>query len=146
MGDRAVIGFKESQNDTAPIWLYSHWGGSSQRVDLARALNASRKRWSDSSYATRIAVSHIIADDWSGELNYGLSAGESFCMPDYDFMCVVVWDKQIVQMCEASNPANVISQMNFEEFISLAENKLPTFDDFVSMTAGLETEQEEAAV
>jgi hypothetical protein len=134
MGDRAVIGFKESQNDTAPIWLYSHWGGSSQRVDLARALNASRKRWSDSSYATRIAVSHIIADDWSGELNYGLSAGESFCMPDYDFMC------------EASNPANVISQMNFEEFISLAENKLPTFDDFVSMTAGLETEQEEAAV
>lgn len=144
MGDRAVIGFKESKNDPAPIWLYSHWGGSSQREDLAAALEASRRRWSDPSYATRIAVSRIIADSWSGELNYGLSAGASFSLPDYDFVSVVVWDKQIVQMCEASDPNNVISQMGFEEFIALSSNKKVTFDEFVGMTAGLHKEEEAA--
>lgn len=145
MGDRSVIGFKESKNDPAPIWLYSHWGGSLQRGELAAALEASRRRWSDPAYATRIAVSRIIAESWSGELNYGLSAGASFCLPDYDFVSVVVWDKQVVQMCEASDPSNVISQMGFEEFIALALDNKATFDDFVGMTAGLH-EEEEAAV
>jgi len=140
MGDRAVFGFKESK-DATPVWLYSHWGGSSQRQDLAQAIIQAKPRWSDSSYATRIAMSTIIGDLWSQELNFGISAGESFCMPDYDYVLVVVWDKHIVEMREASNITNLVARMSFDDFIDLAAgDSVRNSDEFVNMIACLSEE------
>lgn len=140
MGDRAVFGFKASK-DAPPVWLYSHWGGSSQRQDLAQAITRAKPRWSDPDYATRIAMSTIIGDLWSQELNFGISAGESFAMPDYDYVLVVVWDKCIVEMREASDVKNLVARMSFSDFIDLAAgDSVRNSDEFVNMVAGLSEE------
>ena len=140
MGDRAVFGFKENK-DATPVWLYSHWGGSSQRQDLAQAIIQAKPRWTDSSYATRIAMSTLIGDLWSQELNFGISAGESFCLPDYDYVLVVVWDKCVVEMREASDIKNIVARMSFDDFISLAAgDSVHNSDEFVNMIAGLSEE------
>ena len=102
MGDRAVIGFKETREST-PIWLYSHWGGSNRFQDVQRALEAARPRWNDPSYATRIAVSQIIGDDWSGELNYGLTTDDDIVnSSEYDVI-IVIWDERTVEVHTIEN-------------------------------------------
>lgn len=83
MGDRITFVFAHSLNQSAddsvlrPLavtCLYSHWGGASSRVDLAEGIAHAQNRWSDTSYATRIAVSHIIGDQWGSETGFGLYA------------------------------------------------------------------------
>ena len=119
MGDRAVIGFKAAKADPG-IYLYSHWGGSNRLADAARALEAARPRWSDASYATRIAVSTIVGENWSEETGYGLSVGiGSYAMPDYDDIIVVDWQRKVVQMIDADG-ARVLLELPFEEFIATA--------------------------
>lgn len=95
MGDRAVFGFRDHVN--APtMYLYSHWGGTSQERDLALALAEARPRWHDPDYATRICVSQLIGDDWFRETGYGLSV-DRFVSPDYDHHYVVDWSQQGVR-------------------------------------------------
>lgn len=89
MGDRAVVGFRD--NSSSPtIFLYSHWSGSSMNELLSMALEKSRGRWGDSSYATRIAISQIVGDEWNSELGWGLSV-DNFSAPDRDYYLVVDW-------------------------------------------------------
>lgn len=72
MGDRANFGFKQG-NDT--VYLYAHWGGYQMMDTLANALYVVLKegRANDPTYATRIAISQIIGDDWNQGLGYGIS-------------------------------------------------------------------------
>lgn len=70
MGDRVNFEFKSQ--DTGVVTLYSHWGGSTAKNDLANALDKALPRWRDPSYATRIAISCIIGDKWDSEIGYGL--------------------------------------------------------------------------
>lgn len=72
MGDRIVYTIKQDKD--LAVNLYSHWGGYDRFVTLAKALKAAEPRWNDSSYATRIIVSHLIGDDWADELGFGLWA------------------------------------------------------------------------
>jgi hypothetical protein len=94
MGNRAVWGFRD-KSDSPIVFLYSHWGGGTRHEDLALALEASRPRWSDESYATRICISSIIGDDWRGETGYGISVN-SFSAPNYDNYTVVTWASKTV--------------------------------------------------
>lgn len=71
MGDRANFGFKQSDGST--IVLYGHWAGHDMLANLALAVEAARPRWNDESYATRIAVSRLVGDDWKSETGWGLS-------------------------------------------------------------------------
>lgn len=97
MGDRYVVGFRAS--DQTPneqvIYLYSHWGGSEQHQSIAQAIIAAQPRWNDADYATRIATSSLIGEDWRHETGYGLSVG-SFCGPDYASIHIVDWASQTV--------------------------------------------------
>jgi hypothetical protein len=43
---------------------------------LADAVIKARPRWNDSSYATRIATSHLVGNDWSSETGWGLYVNE----------------------------------------------------------------------
>ena len=98
MGDRAIIGFKANKS-SAPVFLYSHWGGSDRYGDVARGIAAARSRWDDPAYATRIAISTIVADAWASELGFGISADISeMTMPDYDDVPVVVWESREVEV------------------------------------------------
>ena len=74
MGDRANFGFVQPNGNT--IVLYGHWAGHQMLGRLADAVIAARPRWSDPAYATRIAISQIIGNDWSDETGYGLHVNE----------------------------------------------------------------------
>ncbi len=123
MGDRAVFGFRDSV-DSPTIYLYSHWGGASQRVDLIRAVGKARPRWSDAAYATRICISELVGTDWSQELGFGVSVG-TFCEPDYETMQVVTWDDQTVSLMLTRSPHDEIQKVSFAEF----ENTADRFDE-----------------
>ena len=74
MGDRANFGFVQPNGNT--IVLYGHWAGHQMLGRLADAVIAARPRWNDPAYATRIAISQIIGNDWSDETGYGLHVNE----------------------------------------------------------------------
>jgi hypothetical protein len=74
MGDRANFGFVQSNGNT--IVLYGHWAGHNMLGRLADAVIAARPRWSDESYATRIAISQLIGDQWNMETGWGLQVNE----------------------------------------------------------------------
>lgn len=71
MGDRANFGFRQSNGET--IVLYGHWAGYEMLKQLAFAVEAARPRWTDESYATRIAISNLIGDNWNAQTGWGLS-------------------------------------------------------------------------
>jgi hypothetical protein len=98
MGDRHVIGFTEKAN--APIiYLYSHWGGEDQYKIAANAIEAARPRFSHHDYATRIAISAIVGNDWNQELGYGIAVNE-FSMPDRSDVLVINWGESQVDVYE----------------------------------------------
>jgi hypothetical protein len=43
---------------------------------LAEAVFKARPRWNDPSYATRITISQMVADDWNSETGWGLHVNE----------------------------------------------------------------------
>ena len=74
MGDRANFGFKQSNGQT--IVLYGHWAGENMLSNLASAVLAAESRWTDESYATRIAISYLIGNDWTQTTGWGLSVNQ----------------------------------------------------------------------
>jgi len=71
VGDRANFVFVQPNGET--IVLYGHWAGHNMLAKLADAVIAARPRWNDNSYATRIAISQLIGDQWNMETGWGLS-------------------------------------------------------------------------
>jgi hypothetical protein len=96
MGDRNVVGFRDGANEPT-LYLYSHWGGEVQDKTLANALRKVLEagRESDYPYATRIAISQMIGDDWNHDTGYGISINE-YPDPDYDYINVVDWSTGMV--------------------------------------------------
>jgi len=70
MGDRANFVFVQPNGES--IVLYGHWGGYQMLANLAEAAVKAQNRWSDPSYATRIAISHLIGEGWAMETGWGL--------------------------------------------------------------------------
>lgn len=71
MGDRANFGFR--QTDGSVIYLYGHWAGHEMMARLADALIAAHPRWNDEMYATRIAISTMIGEEWNQEYGWGIA-------------------------------------------------------------------------
>jgi len=74
MGDRANFVFVQPGGDT--IVLYGHWAGHNMLANLAEAVAKAQPRWSDPSYATRIAISNMIGDSWTFETGWGLQVNQ----------------------------------------------------------------------
>ena len=70
MGDRANFGFRDSKENI--IFVYGHWAGYRMLENLADAVSAAEPRWTDEAYATRIAISHLIKDEWASETGWGI--------------------------------------------------------------------------
>ena len=70
MGARINFVFKDGT--TSNVVLYSHWGQDNWQQDIALALDHARPRWSDSSYGTRMMISHLIKDNILDEHGYGI--------------------------------------------------------------------------
>lgn len=71
MGARVHFVFKQDDSGNN-VTLYSHWGETTWREDLAMALAKATPRWDDPTYATRIVVSQLIGNNWNSETGYGL--------------------------------------------------------------------------
>lgn len=74
MGDRANFVFVQDTGET--IVLYGHWAGYNMLGNLAEAVAKAQPRWSDSSYATRIAISQMIGEFWASETGWGIYVNE----------------------------------------------------------------------
>jgi hypothetical protein len=74
MGNRANFVFVQPSGET--IVLYGHWAGSGMLENLAEAVAKAQSRWTDPSYATRIAISQMIGDSWGMETGWGLHVNE----------------------------------------------------------------------
>lgn len=116
MGDRAVIGFRDNA-ETPTIFIYQHWVDGDQSNVLARALEASRSRWGDDSYATRICFSQIVGANWNGELGYGIYVGGTSHGADYEFILVVDWSRNVVMVCLNNDSDTVIGETSFDDFL-----------------------------
>jgi hypothetical protein len=78
MGARINFVFKDSEpaigEPSSSVVLYSHWGQDSWQPDLAMALQHSKPRWGDSSYATRMIISYLMQDSILDETGFGIYA------------------------------------------------------------------------
>jgi len=111
MGDRANFGFVQPNGQT--IVLYGHWAGHQMLGRLADAVIAARPRWNDSSYATRIAISNLIGDQWNMETGWGLYVNE---IGDNEHKIAIIdWDQQTFSLHEwadGRDPSNKVRGMN----------------------------------
>lgn len=73
MGDRANFGIRQIDGNT--IFVYGHWAGEGMLARFANALGHTQNagRIDDPAYATRIIISQLIGDDWSGDLGWGIT-------------------------------------------------------------------------
>lgn len=78
MGARINFVFKDGTDSS--VVLYSHWGQTEWEHDIAGALQHSKPRWGDSSYATRMMISYLIQDQVMDETGFGIYAvsGDNF--------------------------------------------------------------------
>ena len=125
MGDRANFGFKADGNNI--INLYGHWAGAYRYPLVARALEASRGRWQDNGYATRIAISNIVGEDWKTSLSWGLYVNE-FGDNEYPYL-VVNFDTQEVKEYEASY--STTGKNGFNLVMMQKPSKEWTFEQFI---------------
>jgi hypothetical protein len=107
MGARINFVFKDSETGPSVV-LYSHWGQDSWQTDLAAAMEHAKTRWQDSSYGTRMIISHLIQHSILDETGFGIYAiqddnydlGEQTILIDFTTKTVtdnvsVPWDKFI---------------------------------------------------
>lgn len=91
------------------VVLYSHWGQDSWQPDLAMALEHARPRWTDSSYGTRMIISHLIKDNILDETGFGIY---SITGDNYDLM------DQTVVIDFNNQTVTDIHSVNWDDFIS----------------------------
>jgi len=85
--------------------LYGHWAGHNMLSNLADAIIASRPRWTDESYATRIAISQLVGDQWNMETGWGLQVNS---ISDNEHKIPVIdFNQQTFSLHEQDDWANV---------------------------------------
>ena len=118
MGDRANFGFVQPNGNT--IVLYGHWAGHQMLGRLADAVIAARPRWNDTAYATRIAISQLITDDWNSETGWGLHVNE---IADNEHKIAIVdFNQQTFSLHEEdsfSNTSNKVRGMKNEALFTM---------------------------
>ena len=71
MGARVNFVFKANKEQPYLV-LYSHWGETSWRQDLALALDKARPRWTDDSYCLRIIIDQLTKEGRDSETGFGI--------------------------------------------------------------------------
>lgn len=126
MGDRANFGFRNDR--TAPtINLYGHWAGGYQTELMAFALDRSRERWTDTQYATRIAVSTIVGPDWASPLGWGLAVDE-FGDNEYPYL-LADWAARTVYQFPTTGAHT--GKNGFQSAMDMEPSKTWSFDEFI---------------
>jgi len=72
MGARVHFVFNDGTDNA--VVLYSHWGADSWEQNLAQAIRHASPRLGDTSYFTRMVISHLIQNELLDETGYGIYA------------------------------------------------------------------------
>ena len=108
MGDRANFGFVQPNGQT--IVLYGHWAGYQMLGKLADAVIAARPRWNDPAYATRIATSYLIGNEWNSETGWGLHVNE---ISDNEHKIAIIdWEQQTFSLHEEADRSDKTNKVN----------------------------------
>lgn len=120
MGNRTAVGLKESKSSANTIIVYLHWSNYENGISDAYApLVHSRKRWGDTPYANRMAISSLVKDDIDGELGVGISINEVPWI-DYDEYAVIVWMENVVVINDGKTHSP-LEEYTFDKYIELYE-------------------------
>lgn len=113
MGARVNFLFK-TELDKPYIGLYSHWGETAWREDLALALTKARPRvaMGDTQYATRIIIDQLTKEGRDSETGFGLYITDN----PYDQFDLVVEIDMTTQMVNDNGHWH-----SFESFIAYQE-------------------------
>jgi hypothetical protein len=84
MGARTNFTIVTTEDPNQNINLYSHWGGDTGIMDLARALEKAMPRMGDTSYFVRILI-NALQEDHDSETGYGLYVGEVNHEEQYEY-------------------------------------------------------------
>lgn len=117
IGDRANFGF--TTDGETVIYLYAHWGGEGMLKNLANALDRVKNahRLDDPAYATRIAISEIIGENWGGDLGFGITIN-SLCDNEHK-VPVVNWSWGVVTLYrDPFDHASDVFTMSISAFIN----------------------------
>jgi hypothetical protein len=119
MGDRANFGFRDSKENI--VFLYGHWAGHRMLEQLADAVAAAEPRWNDESYATRIAISRLIGDEWSSETGWGISVNE---LSDNEHKVPIIdWKNKTFTLME-EDLETVVFSTTLEAFVTKYSSQL----------------------
>jgi hypothetical protein len=119
MGDRANFGFSDSKEDI--IFLYGHWAGHRMLENLADAVQAAEPRWNDESYATRIAISRLVGDEWTSETGWGLSVNT---LADNEHKVPIIdWKNKTFTLMEEDLMTEVFT-MDLSKFVAKYSSQL----------------------
>lgn len=119
MGDRANFGFRDSKENI--VFLYGHWAGYRMLENLADAVQAARPRWSDESYATRIAISHLIKDEWASETGWGITVNQ---LADNEHKVPIIdWNNKTFTLME-EDLQTVVFTMELDRFVEKYSSQL----------------------
>ena len=129
MGDRANFGFVQSNGQT--IVLYGHWAGHNMLGKLADAVIKARPRWNDESYATRIAISQLIGDQWNMETGWGLSVNQ--IQDNEHKIAIVDFRQQTFSLHEEDGHNNLDNKVNGMKNDAIFTMDLSVFCDKYAM-------------
>jgi len=112
MGDRANFGFRDSKENV--VFLYGHWAGHNMLAKLANAVQAAEPRWQDESYATRIAISNLIGEDWTEKTGWGIYINQ---LGDNEHKVPVIdWSNQTFTLYE-EDLSTVVFTLSLASFV-----------------------------
>jgi len=119
MGDRANFGFKQSNDNV--VFLYGHWAGHRMLEQLADAVEHARPRWNDEGYATRIAISRLVGEEWQSELGWGIYVNE---LGDNEHKVPIVdWHNKTFTLVE-EDLQTVIFSTDLDSFVNKYSSRL----------------------
>jgi len=70
----ARVNFIFNDGTDSAVALYSHWGADNWEQDLAQAIRHAEPRLGDTSYWTRMVISHLIQNELLDETGFGIYA------------------------------------------------------------------------
>ena len=96
MGARINFVFKTNLDEPYLV-LYSHWGETEWRKDLAQALEFAKPRWTDDSYCLRIIIDQLTKDGRDSETGFGLFLAKQNELDFLDYPVIIDTQAQWVE-------------------------------------------------
>ena len=129
MGARINFVFKTNLDEPYLV-LYSHWGETEWRKDLAQALEFAKPRWTDDSYCLRIIIDQLTKDGRDSETGFGLFLAKQNELAFLDYPVVIDTQAQWVE--DEGHKHSWSSFIEYQSELVEYHNPIPTeINDYV---------------